>query len=206
MGCLEAWERAFYRMPRQSHPIPLRLGPNNRLWSPPRRIIVMNRRPRRSLKSQGPLVGESPPSTITELGTSSKSAPVASDRVELAAPTNVSAVSHTQHEFAVDEPLSSAAVAQPAHADVSAYSQESTTPDPSHPVTSLEDRQPNQAEGSAVPAPETNPQVELDDHAAASREESICRATSSARLHAPLRLPRSERLRMRMLRIPNKAR
>ena len=122
-------------------------------------------------ESQGPLVGESPPSTITELGTSSKSAPVASDRVELAAPTNVSAVSHTQHEFAVDEPLSSAAVAQPAHADVSAYSQESTTPDPSHPVTSLEDRQPNQAEGSAVPAPETNPQVELDDHAAASREE-----------------------------------
>ena len=101
-----------------------------------------------------------------------ESAPVASDRVELAAPTNVSAVSHTQHEFAVDEPLSSAAVAQPAHADVSAYSQESTTPDPSHPVTSLEDRQPNQAEDSAVPAPETNPQVELDDHAAASREES----------------------------------
>ena len=90
---------------------------------------------------------------------SGESAPVASDRVELAAPTNVSAVSHTQHEFAVDEPLSSAAVAQPAHADVSAYSQESTTPDPSHPVTSLEDRQPNQAEDSAVPAPETNPQV-----------------------------------------------
>jgi hypothetical protein len=58
---------------------------------------------------------------------SGESAPVASDRVELAAPTNVSAVSHTQHEFAVDEPLSSAAVAQPAHADVSAYSQESTT-------------------------------------------------------------------------------
>jgi hypothetical protein len=85
-----------------------------------------------------------------------------SDRVELAAPTNVSAVSHTQHEFAVDEPLSSAAVAQPAHADVSAYSQESTTPGPSHPVTSLEDRQPNQAEDSAVPAPETNPQVRSD--------------------------------------------
>jgi hypothetical protein len=93
---------------------------------------------------------------------SGESAPVASDRVELAAPTNVSAVSHTQHEFAVDEPLSSAAVAQPAHADVSAYSQESTTPGPSHPVTSLEDRQPNQAEDSAVPAPETNPQVRSD--------------------------------------------
>jgi hypothetical protein len=55
---------------------------------------------------------------------SGESAPVACDRVELAAPTNVSAVSHTQHEFAVDEPLSSAAAAQPAHADVSAYSQE----------------------------------------------------------------------------------
>ena len=90
---------------------------------------------------------------------SGESAPVASDRVELAAPTNVSGVSHTQHEFAVDEPLSSAAAAQPAHVDVSAYSQESRTPDPSHPVTSLEERQPNQAEDSAVPAPETNPQV-----------------------------------------------
>jgi hypothetical protein len=93
---------------------------------------------------------------------SGESAPVASDRVELAAPTNVSAVSHTQHEFAVDEPLSSAAAAQPAHADVSAYSQESTTPDPSHPATSLEDGQPNQAEDSAVPAPETNPQFRSD--------------------------------------------
>jgi hypothetical protein len=70
---------------------------------------------------------------------SGESAPVASDRVELAAPANVSAVSHTQYEFAVDEPLSSAAAAQPAHADVSAYSQESTTPDPSQEPAEIAD-------------------------------------------------------------------
>ena len=136
-----------------------------------------------------------------------ESAPVASDRVELAAPTNVSAVSHTQHEFVVDEPLSSAAVAQPAHAGVSAYSQESTTPDPSHPVTSLEGWEPNQAE--RIPPSRHLKQIRRSNSTITQRhrvKNQICRATSSARLHAPLRLPRPERLRMRMLRIPNKPR